>query len=338
MFLLALALSAVAPPVICSAIWHDAARNRDVPVRITLPAGTGPVPVVLWSPGLGGDVGGGSVWASAWSTAGLAVVQMQHAGSDGAVYRAGGTPEERQARIVAGSSPEQLLARVGDARFVLTALGERPRESACDLTRIATDRAAIAGHSMGAWVAQAVAGQRFDSQRLPGQRTDSQRLPGQRTDSQRLPGQRTDSQPLLIDRRVRAAVAFSPTGDPEAATGAAAFGAVAIPFLSITGSFDGVPPSANPAQRAAALAARSAPHRFMPADSQKCLLVFGDASHMMFSGNPLPGDSGTTAHHVQAVSGRAAAAFLKSALAGARPNLTDAIRPLLLSSDSLDCK
>ena len=318
MFLLALALSAVAPPVICSAIWHDAARNRDVPVRITLPAGTGPVPVVLWSPGLGGDVGGGSVWASAWSTAGLAVVQMQHAGSDGAVYRAGGTPEERQARIVAGSSPEQLLARVGDARFVLTALGERPRESACDLTRIATDRAAIAGHSMGAWVAQAVAGQRFDSQRLP--------------------GQRTDSQPLLIDRRVRAAVAFSPTGDPEAATGAAAFGAVAIPFLSITGSFDGVPPSANPAQRAAALAARSAPHRFMPADSQKCLLVFGDASHMMFSGNPLPGDSGTAAHHVQAVSGRASAAFLKSALAGARPNLTDAIRPVLLSSDSLDCK
>jgi pimeloyl-ACP methyl ester carboxylesterase len=253
---------------------------------------------------------------------------MQHAGSDGAVYRAGGTPEERQARIVAGSSPEQLLARVGDARFVLTALGERPREGACDLTRIATDRAAIAGHSMGAWVAQAVAGQRFDSQRLPGQRFDSQRLPGQRT----------DSQPLLIDRRMRAAVAFSPTGDPEAATGAAAFGAVAIPFLSITGSFDGVPPSANPAPRAAALAARSAPHRFMPADGQKCLLVFGDASHMMFSGNPLPGDSGTTAHHVQAVSGRAAAAFLKSALAGARPNLTDAIRPLLLSSDSLDCK
>lgn len=305
---LALAIAAPAPAGICTAVWRDPARNRDIPVRITLPAGKTKVPVVLWSPGLGGDVGGGGVWASAWADAGLAVVQMQHPGSDGAVYRAGGTPEERKARVVAGASPEQLLARVGDAGFVLTELGGRRAEGACDLTRIDTGRAAIAGHSMGAWVAQAVAGQRFN-------------------------GRAT-----LVDRRFRAAVAFSPTGDPESPIGPAAFVGVAIPFLSITGTFDGAPLSADPAQQVTALAARIAPYRSMSADGSKCLLVLGDATHMMFSGNRLTGVAGNTALHVQEVSSAASAAFLKTALAGKRPDIADSIRPALVSGDSLGCK
>lgn len=312
MILLALALAAAAPvngsTIVCGAVWHDAERNRDIPVRITLPAAKAKVPVILWSPGLGGDVGGGGVWAAAWAASDLAVVQMQHPGSDGAVYRAGGTPEERRARVAAGSSPEQLLARVGDAGFVLTELGDRKTEGACDLTRIDVDRAAIAGHSMGAWVVQAVAGQRFN-------------------------GRAT-----LVDRRFHAAVAFSPTGNPESPIGPAAFVGVAIPFLSITGTFDGAPLSADPAQKVTALAARIAPYRSMSADGNKCLLVLGDATHMMFSGNRLTGVAGNTALHVQQVSSSASSAFLTLALAGKRPNLTDVIQPLLIAGDSLGCK
>ncbi|KAB7647597.1 alpha/beta hydrolase family protein [Polymorphobacter fuscus] len=306
---LVLAVSAATPsPITCTAVWRDAARNRDVPVRITLPAGKAQAPVVLWSPGLGGDVGGGGVWAAAWARAGLAVVQMQHPGSDGAVYRAGGTPEERRARVAAGTRPDQLLARVGDTGFVLTELGRRRREGACDLARIDTDRAAIAGHSMGAWVAQAVAGQRFG-------------------------GRAT-----LVDRRFRAAVAFSPTGDPRASAGPPAFVGVGIPFLSITGTFDGAPQSADPAQQVAALAARSAPYQSMPADGSKCLLVLGDATHMMFSGNTLTAAAAMTARHVQDVSSRAATSFLVTALAGKRPDLTETVTPLLVPGDSLGCK
>ena len=308
MILAALALAATSPAAICQAVWHDPARNRDIPIRITLPAGKGKVPVVLWSPGLGGDVGGGGVWTTAWADAGLAVVQMQHPGSDGAVYRAGGTPDERRARVAAATSPGQLLARVGDAGFVLTELGTRKAQAGCDLARIDTGRAAIAGHSMGAWVAQGLAGQRFN-------------------------GRAT-----LVDRRFRAAVAFSPTGDPESPIGPAAFVGVAIPFLSITGTFDGAPLSADPAQQVSALAARIAPYRSMAADGSKCLLVLGDANHMMFSGNRLTGVAGNTALHVQEVSSRASAAFLTTALAGKRPDLTDAIGPLLVSGDSLGCK
>ena len=312
MILLSLVLAAATPAPVCGAVWRDTARNRDIPVRIALPAGIektkGKVPVVLWSPGLGGDVGGGAVWAAAWTAAGLAVVQMQHAGSDGAVYRAGGTPGEIKTRVMAAASPGQLLARVGDAGFVLTELGTRQAEGACDLTRIDTGRAAIAGHSMGAWVAQGLAGQRFNGR------------------------------PMLVDRRFRAAVAFSPTGDPEAPIGPAAFVGVAIPFLSITGTFDGAPLSADPAQQVSALAARIAPYRSMSADGSKCLLVLGDATHMMFSGNRLNGVAGATALHVQEVSSKASAAFLKAALAGKRPNITEAITPVLVSGDSLGCK
>src|SRR4051812_19485771 len=35
--------------------WHDAARNRTLPVRLRLPRGTGPAPAVLISHGLGGS-------------------------------------------------------------------------------------------------------------------------------------------------------------------------------------------------------------------------------------------------------------------------------------------
>ncbi len=39
---------------------HDAARNRDIPLRVYLPASTAPAPVVLFSHGLGGSRAGSS--------------------------------------------------------------------------------------------------------------------------------------------------------------------------------------------------------------------------------------------------------------------------------------
>lgn len=301
MLLVALALAAASPAAVCDAVWHDAARNRDIPVRVSLPAGKARVPVVVWSPGLGGDLAGGGVWARAWGAAGMATVQMQHHGSDAAVYRAGGTPEERRARVLAAITPEQQMARVGDARFVLSELARRPSEGACDLGRIDTGRAAIAGHSMGAWTAQGIAGQRFGGE------------------------------PALRDTRFRAAIGFSPTGAP----GTDSFARVGVPFLSITGTLDGAPATAPPEMRAAAMAQRSAPFRSMPADGGKCLLVFDNAEHMMFSGNRA--GAAPVMAHVHGVSTRATTAFLLAALAG-KPVDLGAVKPLLGAGDSLECK
>ena len=296
------AAGTVATAPVCDAVWHDAARDRDVPVRISLPAGTVRVPLVVWSPGLGGDVGSGGVWARAWVSAGLAVVRMQHKGSDGAVYRGAATPEERRARVVAAAAPDQLLARVGDARFVLSEIGRRPREGGCDLRRIDSRRTAIAGHSMGAWVAQAIAGQRFDGE------------------------------PRLRDLRFRAALALSPTAPP----GSDAFARVTVPFLSITGTRDGIAANATPEQAAAALALRSAAWRSMPADGSKCLLVLGGAEHMMLAGNRPAAEA--VAQHTETIARAASTAFLVAALTGASSDLPGRLRGGLRDDDTLTCK
>ena len=288
--LLALAAPAAAAPV-CDAVWHDAARDRDVPVRIRLPQGDGRVPLVLFSHGLGGDIGSGAIWTSAWVDHGLAVVHIQHHGSDIAVYRGATGPDDRRARVHAAATAEQLLARVADAGFVLDELGRRKTEGACDLTRIDTSRAGFAGHSMGAWTAQALAGQRwFGAARL-------------------------------VDPRFRAAIAFSPSAfaiSPPASAEtelAAAFGGITMPFFSITGTADGAPPTSDTVQQAAAEAQRVGPYIGMsPGD--KFLLVFKDGDHLVFSGNRLRRAPIAADPHIQAVTVAASTAFWGATLLG----------------------
>ncbi len=238
--------------VVCDASWRDEARNRDVPVRVRMPEGAGKVPLVVYSHGLGSDVNGGTLWAQAWAARGIAVIHVQHPGSDIAVYRDAPTPAEVPARVRAAATPEQLLARVGDVRFVLNEVARRPKEGACDLSRVDPDRIGFAGHSMGAWTAQALAGERW-------------------------PGDVT-----LADRRIRAAIALSPSA-PFVTDPAEAFGKIGMPFLSITGTEDGAGPGAPAEQRAAAEVQRTTPYRAMPPGG-KMLLVFAGADHMVFSG------------------------------------------------------
>lgn len=302
--LVTLALTTALP--VCEAVWRDAARDRNLPVRITLPAGNSPVPVVLWSPGVGGDRRSGSVWAAAWAVAGLAVVQMEHPGSDAAVYRPEGTPEQKRARLNAAITPAQLQARVDDARFILSELVWRRDLPGCDLDRIDAGRAAIAGHSMGAWAVQGLAGQRFATP--------------------------NGDAPLLRDQRFRAAIAFSPTAAP----GTDAFRRVGIPFLIITGTLDGATGTSTPEERAKALAERSAAYPSMPADGGKCLLVFADATHMLFAGNRRADNA--LARHVESVSLAATTTFLTKTLASEPPPIRLGVQEKLLPNDRLTCK
>jgi predicted dienelactone hydrolase len=242
------------------------------------------VPVVLFSPGLGGSISGGTLWGTAWANRGLAVVHLEHPGSDASVYRAPGTPEERRARVRAAASGEQLQARVGDVGFILDELARRKVEGGCDLTRIDLARVGIAGHSMGAWTVQGVAGQRYFG-----------------------------TAPFL-DRRIKAAIAFSPSTLTTAAL-PESFGAIAIPFLSITGTMDGavIKPANAPADIDAE-AQRTGPFTGMTGPD-KYLLVFKDGDHMVFSGNLRRVPTATDAH-IQAVTIAATTAFWGMTLFG----------------------
>lgn len=131
--------------------WTDAERQRAVPLRLRLPAGEAPCPLVLFSHGLGGDLNAGSLWSEAWAAAGIATLHLQHPGSDRSVLRSG----PRALRTAANA--QQLQARALDVRFVLDELARRAAEH----PRLRLDRIGLAGHSFGAHTTLAVAGQHF---------------------------------------------------------------------------------------------------------------------------------------------------------------------------------
>lgn len=200
---------------ICDTIWRDAVRARSVPVRIWMPAGTGRVPAVIWSAGLGADIGAGGVWARAWSAAGLAVIVIQHLGSDRSAYPPGGTSAQRRARALVAAGPAQQIARAGDISAALDALARR--DGTCDLARIDMDRIGVAGHSIGAWTVQNLAGQMVAGERR------------------------------FLDRRPRAFLAFSGTLADQAS-----MDGIGRPFMVISGTRDGLPGEDVVAKRTAA--------------------------------------------------------------------------------------
>ncbi len=308
---LLLAVPARAGPV-CDAVWRDAARGRDLPVRIRLPDGAGTIPVVLFSPGLGGGITGGTLWASAWAARGIAVIHLEHPGSDASVYAGAANPDDLKARVRAAATGAQLQARVGDVSFILDELARRPREGACDLSRLDLSRIGLAGHSMGAWTAQAIAGQRYFGAAA------------------------------FRDPRIIAAIALSPS---TLTTGglSEAFGSISIPFLSITGSADGTPRIARDAVPTNAQieqqAQRTGPYNGM-SPGRKYLIVFQDGDHMVFSGNRRRAPTGPDSH-IQAVTARLSTAFWGMALLGNTEDaalLASRVLPLLAAGDKFEAK
>lgn len=265
-------LISVAAPQVCDATWHDARRNRDIPVRVRMPAGSGKAPVILFSHGLGGSVEAGKAWGAAWAEAGFIVIHLQHPGSDGPAVRAVGAQ--------AAMAPQQLIARVGDVGFVIDEIQKRPKAGTCDLARADTTKIGMSGHSFGAHTTQAVAGQRFARGSA------------------------------IADPRARAAVAFSPAPPMRGpGTDADAFGAIAIPFFSLTGSEDEV--ALTPVKAAD----RQRPYRAMPPGG-KYLLVLDGANHAAFGGQDFSSHGTAPDSHVRPIVIRLTTLFWRWTLMG----------------------
>ena len=235
--------------------WVDKRRERVLPVRIRWPAGEGACGLVMFSHGLGGNRSGGGVWAEAWQAAGFGVINLQHPGSDSEIWRGGAAALRR------GAGVEQYLERIRDAHFVLDELARRQRTDPA-WQRVRLDAIGFCGHSFGARLTQAVAGE------LP---VGTLRRAWARE---------------LHDTRPRAFIAFSPgfnagegTGDADAA---ARFGEIHRPFLCVTGTLDNAMIVGD-----ASNAARRAVYRGLPASNKAELLLAG-ADHMTFGGQATP--------------------------------------------------
>ena len=108
--------------------WPDAARKRELPIKVRWPDEAlhkGERPVVLFSHGLGGTRDGGTLWGEAWVQAGFVVVHLQHPGSDLAAVRAVAVSFNDRSGLRNAASAAQLLARLGDVGFVLDEITRR---------------------------------------------------------------------------------------------------------------------------------------------------------------------------------------------------------------------
>lgn len=228
--------------------WRDAARSRELPVRLRWPEGSGPCALVVHSHGLGGNREGGDAWGRAWCRAGFAVIHVQHPGSDTETLRQG-------LRALRGAaSAEQLIARAADMRFVLDELERRASGGGSPWSRVRLDAIGASGHSFGAQTVMAVAGKRFPVRAAPN----------------------------FAEPRFRAFVAFSPAlGREDRQTPAEQFGAIERPMLLLTGSLDGDPLSqAFEGEDRARVFDGLAAGR-----GTRALLWLDGADHMTFGGN-----------------------------------------------------
>ncbi len=232
----------------------DGARNREIPLRVYLPAAREARPVVLFSHGLGGTRKGSAFLGEHWSARGYVAVFLQHPGSDDSVWK--DQPlMKRMSAMTRAASLQNFLLRVRDVSVVLDQLEQWKEESGHVLhERLDLARTGMSGHSFGAVTTQAVGGQ-----------------------TARMLGQR------FADKRIRAALVLSPSC-PKRIDPATAFGAVKIPWLLMTGTEDKSLISASD------VTSRRKVYPNLPASIDKYELVLYNAEHSVFTERALPGD------------------------------------------------
>lgn len=302
--LLAAPGAALAAGAVIDTTWRDAARDRVLPVRLRLPAGTGPAPVVLVSHGLGGSRAGLGYLGRALAEAGFVAVHLQHPGSDAAIWQGGG--DVGAALAAAAFDVMQAVARLRDGVFALDEVQRRAAMPGDPLHgRVDARALAAAGHSYGAWTVQHLIGQR---------------LPGV------VPGL------ALPDPRLGAGIALSPIR-PQGLPPRIAFAGVATPLLSVTGTRDGgYIERATPEDR-------QVPFRSI-AGVPQALAVLDGATHGAFADEALAGPRWSDATY-HARTAAIAVAFLRAVLlrdAAAARLLATGAPGLLAPGDRLEVK
>jgi predicted dienelactone hydrolase len=226
---------------------QDAARDREIPIKVYLPPQPKAAPVILFSHGLGGSREGYAYVGQHWAKRGYVVVMLQHPGSDESVWRGRPLGGRMQAMHDAASG-ENLLLRLKDVPAVLDQLAKWNVDEKHSLNhRLDLEHVGMSGHSFGAQTTQGVAGQ-----------------------SNPLNGNR------FTDARIDAALPMSPS-TPRRGDTKRSFGEVKIPWLLMTGTKDVSPIGGQTVE------SRLAVFPALPA-GDKYQLVLDGAEHSAFGG------------------------------------------------------
>jgi predicted dienelactone hydrolase len=128
-------------------VLRDAARGKDLPLRIRYPDGPGPFPLIVWSHGALGSKDNYGVLVEHWVSHGYVVIQPTHADS----RQLGG-----RFRDVGGLRGWQ--DRPGDVSFAIDSLADLAVRQPALAGKIDATRIGVGGHSFGAHTAQLIGG------------------------------------------------------------------------------------------------------------------------------------------------------------------------------------
>ena len=274
--------------------WTDASRQRDVLAKLYLPAQPAgqasgqPVPLVVFSHGIGGSRDGYTYIGKYLAANGIAALHLQHAGSDRNIWF--GNPLAMVSRLQTAAKESEAIDRAKDVSFAL----DQVLADAVLSPRIDASRIAAAGHSYGANTTLLVAGARVQRE-----------------------GRTLD----YTDARIKAAVIISAPpfygeGNPQSI-----LGGVSIPTLHITATGDEIkiPGYYSGAQDRVTVyeAIGSA-----TANAAKALAVFKEGSHSMFTDRLGTGGAELNPK-VKIATRELTLAFLKARFAGQGADLGD---------------
>jgi predicted dienelactone hydrolase len=230
-------------------VLHDAARNKNLPLKIYYPEAAGPFPVIVFSHGALASKDCYSALGQYWASFGYVSIHPSHddsiADSD---YR--GTLRD------AISDPRHWENRPADISFVIDSLSEIERLVPQLRGKLDRRRIGVGGHSFGAYTAELIGGMNI-----------------------RLPGH--DELLSFADKRVKAILLMSPQGEGRMGLTAHSWDNLRLPMLLMYGSRDFGPWGEAPVWRSEAF--QKAP------SGDKYEVEFDGGTHMGFAGPSRPG-------------------------------------------------
>jgi dienelactone hydrolase len=229
--------------------WTDTLRQRAVLAKLYAPAlqAAAPTPLVVFSHGIGGSREGYTYIGRYLAANGIAVLHLQHAGSDNSIWF--GNPLGMVSRLQAAAKETEAIDRAKDVSFALDqVLSDSQFGPKLDASRIAA-----AGHSYGANTTLLVSGARVQRD-----------------------GRTLD----YTDKRIKASVIISAPPFYGEGDSKSILGGIAIPTLHITATGDEIK---IPGYYSGAQDRVQVYEAVGSAKATKSLAVFKEGSHSMFT-------------------------------------------------------
>ncbi|MGB8850747.1 MAG: hypothetical protein WCC76_13600 [Candidatus Acidiferrales bacterium] len=236
-------------------VLHDAARNKDLHVKITYPKADGNFPVIIFSHGYGGPKNTYASLTRFWAEHGYVALQPTHDDSIELKRQRGATGIGMGFAHVGEdiNDPQQWANRTRDVSFLIDSLGEIERDVPPVAGKLDKSRIGVGGHSFGALTTILIGGAKV------------------------TPAGQSKPE-SFADPRVRALVVMSGSGPGQMGLDNHSWDSVTLPMIVMTGTRDlGL--------GAQGVEWRKKPYELSKGKDRYFLLLDG-GTHMTFTGMP----------------------------------------------------